>query len=373
MKTNQSIKALLAGLALAGMCTTSAIVLDFEDFDIAANTGDPGPVPGGSTTETENPFGPDTGLQIQTVGDWESSGVGLSSSYSEVQNPPGTFAYDFWNGFAISNVEDTTTPGNGNQYAAITGGGFEFGEGVVPGSNYGIVYNPSEGSAEVAIPSDLGGLQGVMITNTTYAYLAMQEGDGFAKEFAQGDWFQLYIIALDEDDNQIGTASIFLADFRSSNSDDHYILEDWEFVRLDHFGDATASLRFQLYSSDNGDFGMNTPAYFAVDNLFLTATAFGGAEPLQDGWNSSEWFGEFYDTDLPWIYHETLGWLYLDMEDNTPSDIWMHSDVIGWFNTAADFFPWIYDATNDRWLYYVEGTEDPWLFYDETTGEIIEL
>jgi MYXO-CTERM domain-containing protein len=34
---------------------------------------------------------------------------------------------------------------------------------------------------------------------------------------------------------------------------------------------AVQSLRFSLASSDTGEYGINTPAYFAMDNLSVTA------------------------------------------------------------------------------------------------------
>ena len=43
--------------------------------------------------------------------------------------------YGSWDGWAYSNTTDTTTPGNSNQYSAITG------IGVSGSSNYGVAYD----------------------------------------------------------------------------------------------------------------------------------------------------------------------------------------------------------------------------------------
>ena len=78
-----------------------------------------------------------------------------------------------WSGWAISNITDNTTPGFQNQYSAITGSGFEseiyatsfvFGESVIRLVNG-------------AVP------EGLYVTNATYAYSSMLEGDAFAKKF----------------------------------------------------------------------------------------------------------------------------------------------------------------------------------------------
>jgi hypothetical protein len=44
-------------------------------------------------------------------------------------------------------------------------------------------------------------------------------------------------------------------------------LNTWATVDLTTLPAATRKLKFTLSSSDVGGFGMNTPAYFAVDNI----------------------------------------------------------------------------------------------------------
>ena len=48
-----------------------------------------------------------------------------------------------------------------------------------------------------------------------------------------------------------------------------YVISQWTTVDLSPLGNA-ASLQFTLASSDTGAFGINTPTYFALDNLALT-------------------------------------------------------------------------------------------------------
>lgn len=188
------------------------------------------------------------------------NGSGLSGSFTSngfgFNNQYGSYS---WSGFAYSNVNDTTTAGYGNQYAAITGTAYS-------GSNYGIAY---EGGSipTITLP---GGDQplGVYVTNTTYAALSMQFGDQFSKKFGTGDWFML--TATGTNNGQVtGTANFYLADFRggvTAIANGGKIVKDWEWFDLSGLGNAT-SVSFGLSSSDNGQFGMNTPAYFALDNF----------------------------------------------------------------------------------------------------------
>ena len=58
----------------------------------------------------------------------------------------------------------------------------------------------------------------------------------------------------------------YLADYRYADSSQDYIISAWEYIDLSSLG-SVDELSFSLSSSDNGSFGMNTPNYFAIDNI----------------------------------------------------------------------------------------------------------
>jgi len=170
--------------------------------------------------------------------------------------------YGSWEGFACSNVTNNTTPGWSNQYSAITGGG------AGGSSNYGVGYVGFFGPSKVNFHPTV--LDGMFITNTTYAYLSMLNGDAFAKKFGgddgtDEDWFLLTVTGK-LDSATVGTVEFYLADFRFADSADDYIISDWTWVDVSSLG-TVDMLTFSLSSTDNGAFGMNTPSYFAVDNV----------------------------------------------------------------------------------------------------------
>lgn len=360
----------LSLLTLAAALQTHALTVDFEGFNLPEDTFNNGPVPEGDVTETENPFGPDSGLLITTEGAWvDSTGIELANSFNRLENPPGTLSYTYWSGIGLSNTVDTTTPGLANESSSYAGGGAGFSGAVFPGAPYGIFF---AGRDAVFFPEGVAP-QGLYVTNNTYAALAMRDGDAFSKKFEQGDWFQLTITGMDAEGETSGEAIFFLADFRSSNTDNHYILDEWAWVDLRHFHHTTRRLEFSFYSSDVGEFGINTPEYVAVDNITGTAAALHDSQPIsKGGWNGSQWFGEYYDEQLPWIYQEDLGWLYLD-NTSTAEDFVFYSDLVGWASTNRALFPWLYAYETDTWLYYIKDTAEPWLFYDATTGEVLEV
>lgn len=166
-----------------------------------------------------------------------------------------------WSGFAASTTTDTSTPGYTNQYSAITG------QGVAGTPTYATVY-PAPVST-VLFKDTL--VSGVYVTNSAYAYLSMKDGDQYAKKFGgesgnDPDWFKLTIEGFDSENQSTGKIDVLLADFTDANNANDYILDTWKWVGLESLG-RIAKLEFSVSSSDNGLFGMNTPAYFCIDNL----------------------------------------------------------------------------------------------------------
>jgi len=197
------------------------------------------------------------------------------------------YEYTYWEGWGYSNKTDNVTPGYGNQFSAIAGGG------VAGSSNFGVAYLPetSAPSADAFRRVDVALAQtgvpdryGVYVTNTTYDYYPMRDGDQFAKKFGytwdsdgqvwvdtkDQDWFKLIITGLDADDAPIPglqPVKFFLADFTAPDNADDYIVADWRWVNLSSLVDGGAQkLQFVLDSSDrHPDYGINTPLFFAID------------------------------------------------------------------------------------------------------------
>ena len=176
-----------------------------------------------------------------------------------------TFSY--WSGsFIYSNMQDSVTSGFANQYAtkALTG--------YAGSANYAIGEYVSK---IVLTDSSLGRVvSGCYVSNSTYAYNSMRDGDAFAKKFGgitgtDPDWFKLTVRKYYGGVMTNDSATFYLADYRYNNSAQDYIIKDWQWFSLSSLG-AVDSLVFSLSSSDVGAFGMNTPAYFCMDNFTAT-------------------------------------------------------------------------------------------------------
>jgi hypothetical protein len=166
-----------------------------------------------------------------------------------------------WSGWSISSETDNVNPDYTNQYSAITGGGSG------PSATYGVGYAFSPGDAFIELKDGFDPLS-IDLTNTTYAYFSMLDGDQFATKFKAGSFFQLTITGYTAAGAALGSTVAF--DLARYITDFDHPLRDWATVDLSSLA-GSKKLSFGLASSDVGAFGMNTPAYFAADNLRIRA------------------------------------------------------------------------------------------------------
>ena len=224
-------KILLAFTSLFLTIQSQAIVVDFDD----------------------NVLSPNTTPAITGAGSFISNGVTFTNNWNSAWNC-------CWSNFTYSNQTDTTTAGYLNDRSAITG------TDVSGNGNYAVAYNNSSTDANIQFGSATQ-VNSAYFTNTTYAYLAVADGnDGFGGvkgPFEMGDFFTLTIRGLAQNGSVINTVDFDLADGAN-------VVNSWELVDLSTLG-TVYGLSFGLSSSDNGDWGMNTPAYFAMDNLNIQA------------------------------------------------------------------------------------------------------
>ncbi|MDX2362762.1 MAG: DUF4465 domain-containing protein [Crocinitomicaceae bacterium] len=255
------VTALLVGVS------TQAQLEDFENFTLTPESFDNGSAGNG---------------------DFVFNGMTLNNSYDSGSSS--------WSGFAISNTTDVTTAGWTNQYSAYPGFGAD------SSSNYAMGYwSP-------AIVSD-GGIvfNSIQITNSTYGYLSMRDGDGYGKQFGSAldgsgvddgtngeDFFKVWIIC--EGFGQKDSIEFYLADYRFADSAQDYIIDSWETIDFSGLSFGVKDISFRFESSDNDPtWGIKTPAYVAVDNIYydqlegideLDASAFSAyPNPMQNQLN----------------------------------------------------------------------------------------
>jgi len=231
-----------------------------------------------------------TELQAQTIADFENLALPSDSMWNGSDMSGGFTSgkayfsntynaqYSSWGGFAYSSKKDTLTAGFGNMYSSANGKGFN------NSATYAVGFvSAYSGVAAINLLAEAKGktVDGFYINNNTYAYQSMLNGDAYAKKFTSHDtdWFKLSTIGYLEG-NITDTVDFYLADFRFADSSNAYIIKSWTWLDLTALGNVD-SLVFQMSSSDNGTYGMNTPSYFCMDN-FTTKNGVGFADVKQE-------------------------------------------------------------------------------------------
>lgn len=211
---------------------------------------------GQTTTDFEN-----FGLSVGESNNNAPDGTFTSGNVSLFNNNPG----GFWEGWAISAQNDTLTPGFMNDLSVIAG------EGAEGSTSFAVTYAFSPQKITLTGDAIGGVVQGMYVNNNTYAYLGIRDGVGPATAFGgmdgnAPDFYLLTIKAIKDGELKADSVDFYLADYRFDNNDDDYIVKDWTYIDLTSLGNVD-ELQISLSSSDNGEFGMNTPAYVCVDNI----------------------------------------------------------------------------------------------------------
>jgi len=162
-----------------------------------------------------------------------------------------------WEGFAISKKTDRVTPGYDNQYSVYATSGANGSE------KFAVAFAGFNQTTNCRfIGNQEFQFKSLMINNSTYAALEIKNG-GLGKKFADGDWFKIIITGVNAAGKETGSVEFYLADFRNGKS---YICQEWTEVNLKSLGKVN-KLEFTFESTDNGDWGMNTPGYACIDDI----------------------------------------------------------------------------------------------------------
>ncbi len=183
----------------------------------------------------------------------------------------------YWSGFAYSNLSSLNGDYSHDQFAATSLNGMDG-----DSTNYAVAFIVSDWMAGTydPIPSRISvtngneaNFSGFYINNNEMAFITMRDGSLYNKKFGgdsgnDPDWFRVKIWGLRADNSTTEPIYHYLSDFRFEDNSLDYIQDSWEWVDLQSLG-MVKELQFVMESTDSGDFGINTPAYFVMDNLTI--------------------------------------------------------------------------------------------------------
>lgn len=187
-------------------------------------------------------------------------------------------------GFQETNFKDPENLVSFDHYYADWGGGYSFaGFTYTNKMDYTLQCQPNCGTVKTGkvfigvysneyTPATLSineqekySIKGLWITNSKNAYVGMTEGKTPARVFKKGDWYKVTAIGYDNNNKEIGSTNIMLADYKS---DTDKPINDWIWFDLTSLKNAT-KITITPSSSDVGEWGMNTGIYFCIDDITL--------------------------------------------------------------------------------------------------------
>ncbi len=168
------------------------------------------------------------------------------------------FNYGYCNGgFYVSSKTDKQTRGYLNEYSVYADGGAD------NSKQFAVLYYSAWSAQNARIQfTKAVSPKNISLTNSTYTYWSLKEGDAISKACAAGDWFKVTIIG-QNGDTRTDSLDFYLADFRDGKT---FICDTWTSVDLSALG-AVTDIYFTIDGTDKGDWGLNTPAYVCLDNL----------------------------------------------------------------------------------------------------------
>ncbi|MBI3518834.1 MAG: DUF4465 domain-containing protein [Bacteroidetes bacterium] len=203
--------------------------------------------------------------------------------------------YNYWSGgTSYTNKKDTiNTVGPAplyytNVYSCIPGSAFS-------GANYATVQQ----NAVISFSNNTTAVTGFYITNTTYAWKVIKRGNFVARKFGdttgthsgtsipQGeypDWFKVIVRGYRGGSMITDSVEYYLADYRAPGTSNDYVIKNWQYVNCAALGQVD-SIKFEMKSSDVGNYGINTPTFFSMDNFTTQSTV--GIEELTNVSNIS--------------------------------------------------------------------------------------
>lgn len=224
----------------------------------------------------------------QTTIEYDTNGVWADvATNNPIQSQYVVFSHEgemsqwglIWRGFTPSRSSDTNIY-NGSwldhQFNVMSGGGMS-GKGTPFLMSF---WNSQENeqtpidqrSCHIYYSNSIGGTKepfkpiNIYVNNSCYTYYTMKDGDAYCKKFEKGDYLKLLFHGIKADGSKSPeTIEVYLAD--CSNEDEtKWFINEWTPVSLEPLGEVT-DIYCSMESSDNGQWGMNTPAYFCIDWL----------------------------------------------------------------------------------------------------------
>jgi len=162
------------------------------------------------------------------------------------------YAGSYVTGAVVTNITNTEFKDYTDANKSAAGGAYA-------GKNYVVWYEDGFTGNKIKL-NTAAVVPGMYVCNNVYALNSMKNGDAIAGDpFGANDWFKLTISG-----SLKGQAVNTKVDFMLGEGTN--FVTEWTYVDLSQLGEVD-ELSFSMSGSRMGDYGLNTPTYFCIDNL----------------------------------------------------------------------------------------------------------
>lgn len=195
-----------------------------------------------------------TGLGSKPVGDQYYSGGIAAGNFAAEELIPEDAANWYKKQLAVNYKNLRDFPGYNNSEHCLV----SFGWADPDGWNHAPTMNFTDSDTTTRV------IEGLYICNTSYAVAQMTTDLGSGVPIKDG-WFKVIFIGLDAAGNEKGKVEVYLANYKDGG---RYMLDKWVPVALSSLG-RIHTLKIDMDGSDKGVYGLNTPAYVAIDCIVV--------------------------------------------------------------------------------------------------------
>jgi hypothetical protein len=101
----------------------------------------------------------------------------------------------------------------------------------------------------------------------------------------------------------------------------------------------------------------------SIDNALSDSVNMG-----QHGWKNSNWFGNYFESDDGWMYHQYHGWVFPITKQS--SSLWMWSPAQKWLWTSPKLYPHIFRHKDGDWLYFIKQAFPRKAYYNQSSKKL---
>ena len=106
---------------------------------------------------------------------------------------------------------------------------------------------------------------------------------------------------------------------------------------------------FRLFAKNPAGTGLGAIKRFRPNTNQSINKWWNNSETSEEGWQRSDWFGNFLPYENGWMYHLHMGWLFSSAEES--DSIWLWDNYHKWLWTSKEVFPFLYRWEESSWLF----------------------